>query len=519
MKPRILFLSLKFLLALVAISLCRQTSAATFPVTDGDVAALITAINTSNSNGEDDTIELATNGTYTLTTVNNGINGLPVIGSDTAHKLVIQGNGATLQRSFVSGTPSFRIFQIGAGADVTISGLTIMHGNADNGGCIYNNATLTVNSSTISGNFASSGAGIYNDQATLTVINSTIRGNTAYPGDGGAIYNTYTTLKVINSTINSNYCRVRGAGIYNNDFSGFTTLTVANSTFSNNLSDGTQDSIYNGTNCWIANSTFSEDPGIRNIPNNALIATVTVTNSTFSNSRIFNSNGNGLGRVVIGHTIINQADIQTVGFAQITSRGHNLSSGAAGGDGTTGPGGFLNATGDIRNTNPLLGPLQDNGGPTFMYSLSDGSPAIDAGTDLTALNSAIDDTTTGVTVTDATGIPAGVGFAIQIDSEQMIVDAKSANTLTVTRGANSTTPAAHSNGAAVNPAFDQRDSDFARKVGSAVDIGAFEVQASPTPTPTPSPTPSPHLRRRHLLHRVPHQLRHLRQLPRQRTSP
>jgi hypothetical protein len=141
-------------------------------------------------------------------------------------------------------------------------------------------------------------------------------------------------------------------------------------------------------------------------------------------------------------------------------------------------GATLSGTHNITGVDPMLGPLQDNGGPTFTHALLVGSPAINAGTDLTALNGTIDNMTTGVTVSDATGILAGVGFAIQIDSEQMIVDAKSANTLTVTRGANSTTPAAHSNGAAVNPAFDQRDLGFARKVGSAVDIGAFEVQST-----------------------------------------
>src|SRR5205823_7880339 len=31
------------------------------------------------------------------------------------------------------------------------------------------------------------------------------------------------------------------------------------------------------------------------------------------------------------------------------------------------------------NTDPLLGPLQNNGGPTFTHSLLPGSPAIDAG--------------------------------------------------------------------------------------------------------------------------------------------
>src|SRR4029450_13862649 len=85
-------------------------------------------------------------------------------------------------------------------------------------------------------------------------------------------------------------------------------------------------------------------------------------------------------------------------------------------------------------------------------------------------------------------IPAGAGFAIQIDSEQMIVIATSGNTITVTRGANGTTAAAHSNGAPVNPAFDQRGPGFARKVGTSVDIGAFEALPSPTPTPTPTAT-------------------------------
>src|SRR5437588_12145514 len=105
--------SLKFLAAFVAVSLCRQASAATFNISDGDVPGLVAAINTSNANGADDTIELETHGTYTLTVVNNGSNGLPVIGSDTSHKLTIHSNGATIQRSSAA---AFRILSIGSGA-------------------------------------------------------------------------------------------------------------------------------------------------------------------------------------------------------------------------------------------------------------------------------------------------------------------------------------------------------------------------------------------------------------------
>src|SRR3982751_1634062 len=42
-----------------------ETRAATFNIADGDVAGLINAINTANTNGEDDVINLAGDGVYT----------------------------------------------------------------------------------------------------------------------------------------------------------------------------------------------------------------------------------------------------------------------------------------------------------------------------------------------------------------------------------------------------------------------------------------------------------------------
>ena len=55
----------------------------------------------------------------------------------------------------------------------------------------------------------------------------------------------------------------------------------------------------------------------------------------------------------------------------VTSLGYNLSSD----DG----GCYLTGPGDQINANPLLGPLQDNGGSTFTHALLPDSPAIDAG--------------------------------------------------------------------------------------------------------------------------------------------
>jgi hypothetical protein len=70
----------------------------------------------------------------------------------------------------------------------------------------------------------------------------------------------------------------------------------------------------------------------------------------------------------------------------------------------------------------MLGPLQDNGGPTFTHALLSGSPAIDAG------------------------------------------------------DPNFTPP----------PYYDQRGPNFWRVRNGRIDIGSFEVQAGTTPTPTPS---------------------------------
>jgi len=119
-------------IALLFLSFC-SVDAAVFIIPDGDVSALKAAINTANTNNEDDTIELATNGTYTLTSVDNaglyGANGLPIIATDASHRLTIQGNGANIQRSPADGTPQFRIFHIDIGADITISNLEITNGN------------------------------------------------------------------------------------------------------------------------------------------------------------------------------------------------------------------------------------------------------------------------------------------------------------------------------------------------------------------------------------------------------
>ncbi len=291
----------------------------------------------------------------------------------------------------VDGNATSRVFQIGSGETVTISGLTIRNGHDDNmGGGIDNEsgATLTITNSTLSSNTAGSvnnpaveGGGIFNS-GTLTIVNSTVSGNSAggIAGSGGGIEN-FGTLTILNSTFSGNTA-IKGAGVHNNGPA--TVVTITNSTLSGNTASAYGGACFNGGTMHIANSTLSD--------NSASI-------------------GGGIlvfGPLQIGDTILNRGDsganIDSFGEVTVTSLGYNLSSD----DGS----GHLTGPGDQINTDPLLGPLQNNGGTTFTHELLSGSPAINAG--------------------DPSFTPP--------------------------------------------PLFDQRGSGFDRVVNGRIDIGSFEVQ-------------------------------------------
>jgi hypothetical protein len=67
----------------------------------------------------------------------------------------------------------------------------------------------------------------------------------------------------------------------------------------------------------------------------------------------------------------------------------------------------FHAPGDLVNVNPLLGPLQDNGGPTQTFALRAGSPAIDAGEN------------SGCPSTDARGVKRPQGSACDIGAFEL----------------------------------------------------------------------------------------------------
>src|SRR5262249_52447668 len=93
----------------------------------------------------------------------------------------------------------------------------------------------------------------------------------------------------------------------------------------------------------------------------------------------------------------------------------------------------LNPGIDLVNTDPMLGPLQFNGGPTLTHALLPGSPAIDAGdntecpaTDQRGVSRPLDAVTAGVAVCD-------IG-AFEVDTLKFVTLGFALNTATVHPG-------------------------------------------------------------------------------------
>jgi hypothetical protein len=440
-------------------------------------AATITVTNTNDSGpgslrqaladaNDGDTIDATgVSGTILLTSGELQIN----------HNVTINGPGAG--NLAVNGNAASRVFENFA-SDVTISGFTVTNGlppTGDNngGGGILNHGGLTLSGTSILSNNAggflppnAGGGGIgITAGGTLTVMNSLIGANESQNGPGGGI-SAGGTVTVSNSTINNNEGLCTGGGLAFNDIGGTLTVinstiignsvlgcpvsadgggvptggggiacsgsvAVSNSTISGNIVDvGAVPTGGGGIACsgsvTVSNSTISgntvggamnEGGGIGNG------GTFTLTNSTLSGNSAPSGQGGAIsnaGQTMIGDTVLNAGASGGTIFndgGTITSLGYNIASDNGGG--------VLIGPGDQINTDPMLGPLQDNGGPTFTHALLPGSPAIDAG--------------------DPSFTPP--------------------------------------------PFFDQRGPGFERVVNGRIDIGSFEVQEpTPTPTPTPSPT-------------------------------
>jgi hypothetical protein len=331
--------------------------------------------------GGSDTIVFDHTTVTTAITLGGGQLSLTLPGS-TARVTIDGGAGVTLD-----GNSATRVLHIQTGADVTLNHLTITRGVAvhDDGGGIWNQGTLTVNSCTFSSNYGpgvsqSGRAGGILNSGTLTVTDSTFSGNGA--SDGGGAIDNGGTATVTDCTITGSYAGFEGSGIFNSG-----TMTVSSSTLRGNSGPYSGGGIYNHsgtmtvTNCTLsANSSSINGGGIFNE------STLTLHGCT-----LFANNTRG-----VGGGIENQGTL-TVSGCTLSA---NSASGAVGGidnanglvlyvqdsivAGNHGSSaadiyGSYNQTHSLVGGNPLLAPLGYYGGPTQTCPLLPGSPALGAG--------------------------------------------------------------------------------------------------------------------------------------------
>jgi outer membrane protein assembly factor BamB len=246
-----------------------------------------------------------------------------------------------------------------------ISGFTIRNGapaGSDSGGGIYISSShiVTINDCAIVGNVRGPGSGpgpenigggICNDGGHLYLNRSTISGNSAGQSGGGLANlgsSPFGLMDISNCTIYGNMvteANAAGGGIYT--ASGATT-NLLNVTIAGNSAMGA--GSYGGgfSNSSVESMYFK----------NCIVANNTAADSTHSNG--FDATSTGL------HSQGNNIDSQN-------SCNFNQSS-------------------DQRNTNPLLGALQNNGGQTSTMAITVASPAFNRGTN------------TGAPATDQRGI-------------------------------------------------------------------------------------------------------------------
>lgn len=263
------------------------------------------------------------------------------------------GDGSrVLDLSQASSTDVFAFNKLAiTGADITGSG-----------GGIYTFSPLTVSEIAIRDNHSAFGGGIYASEP-LTVSQSTIAENSA-SGSGGGVYFTGSAdpLLIESSTFTKNSAGTEGGGLWSDtDRNGAGVGLIRSSTFS-------------------GNTAIEEGGGIRN-----WIGALTIEHSTITANTAADNQGSGISsyglndtRTELYSTIVagnygSDVDANPQNVNSFGSAGYNLI-------GTGNAAANFTLPGDQSGiTSPKLGPLGDNGGPTFTHALLPGSPAIDAG--------------------------------------------------------------------------------------------------------------------------------------------
>lgn len=385
----------------------------------GPQCTLRAAIEEANASAGLDTILLPA-GVFELTLAGGGEDAAASGDLDITDPLNVLGAGAG--SSIVRQRAADRVFDVGAGAQATLSRLTIAGGGGiETGGGIRNLGVLAVTDCEVSGNGAEGrsvrfGGGVFN-AATIAITGSRIIDNRV-GGDGIAgaagagIYNTLAAA-ITGSRVEGNEAAgpaAAGGGIFQ----------LAPGVLQVGLSSVTGNSAANGAGVAIGGGTVNLSSAL--LAENAATAaggglrvsagTATLTNSTLSGNSA-DADGGGIaangGSVALAFVTVaaNLADADDGGGGNgggvwigpaaavsvrhgliadnldrggeapdcsgaLVSLGHALlesSSGCA----------LASGAGDLVGVDAGIGPLADNGGPTRTHALSAASPALDAG--------------------------------------------------------------------------------------------------------------------------------------------
>ena len=393
-------------ISLIALSIV--ASAATFTVNkttdsndgvcDSD-CSLREAISESNASVDDDQIQFDTKvfASEETITLSNG-------------ELIIANNGTLsifgpTARATINANGASRVLTIEDDADVDILGLRFTGGNGDGAanpgraGAIYNNGGITLLEDVIIvGNTATNGGGLNNtNSGQLTIINSVIAGNQALTSSGGGLQNFSSGTLIIEGSLisgNTSNSATGGGGAQLNG-----TVNISNSTFAFNTAASGGDGggiSSNGTSLTLTNVTFSQNTaqdlggGLRRATTNT---NVFVRNSIFA-----------------GNTATT-ADNDVSTNASLTSRGNNI------------VGDVGNSLGwiksDLLDTDPLLGPFDDNGGSSETFLPMTGSPAIDGGQDCVVDMSCMDENASFNLDADQRDVARPQGGAVDIGAVEV----------------------------------------------------------------------------------------------------
>ena len=276
-----------------------------------------------------------------------------------------------------------------AGGTVEVNNGTVITGNIANGtagsggGILSDGGILNVFSATLSNNISNRaggaievvGLGTEDDPTSATVTLSILQGNTtgpdgsAAPGNGGAHHTTGpASVFYDRCQVSENFAANQGGGLWNSGVGTFSAL-----------------------GCLVAGNTSPTGAGIYAQPGTA--GFTSVLNSTVTSNvgdGIFAASPISLFSTTVaansGDGIITTADLQLslINSILADNTGTDLSNTGSALEATnsiveTGDLVAVNAIGNIVGVDPLLTPLQDNGGFLFTHQPQAGSPAINAG--------------------------------------------------------------------------------------------------------------------------------------------